>query len=236
MCGRFTLTHEGFGDLIGMASVGAGPSQYALSRSGAAFRPRYNVAPSQEHWIVRLQVGGGDECLVIPASWGLHQRQWKQLRINARSESLSRVPGGLRELRRCVVPCDGFYEWVGVRTDRKPLWFHAADKRLLWMAGMYALTRDGFHRFAVVTCPANELVAQAHARMPVFLEEGDVPAWLSDDSSEEVLQSLLRPAPLGFLAVREVSTRVNRVAHDDESCLEPRETPQQMSLFAAAAG
>src|SRR5438552_16957547 len=47
MCGRFTLTKRDFQELTRM--LGVDPADY-----GGKYRPRYNIAPTDPHWIVRM--------------------------------------------------------------------------------------------------------------------------------------------------------------------------------------
>ena len=61
-----------------------------------------------------------------------------------------------------------------------------------------------------------------HHRVPVTIHPGDFERWLdcSDDSAEGVMALLAAPAA-GEFAWHEISTRVNRVANDDEQLILP---------------
>jgi putative SOS response-associated peptidase YedK len=78
--------------------------------------PRYNIAPTQEVLAVRESPGGREMALykwgLVP-SWAKDASVGAKL-INARSETVTEKPS-FREAfrrRRCVIPADGFYEWV----------------------------------------------------------------------------------------------------------------------------
>jgi putative SOS response-associated peptidase YedK len=73
----------------------------------------------------------------------------------------------------------------------------------------------------IITCPANELVAPVHDRMPVILAPEDHARWL--DPSEGDGRALLRPYPAAELEVFAVSQRVNSPQHDDPECIVPLE-------------
>ena len=45
--------------------------------------------------------------------------------------------------RRCAVPADGFFEWVGQKDARRPIWFHRPDGGVFFFAGLYESWRSG---------------------------------------------------------------------------------------------
>ena len=205
------------------------------------FRPRWNVAPMQEHWIVRNR---REEREAVWATWGLvnwwdEQRRAGAKHINARGESLAqRRP--FREAfasTRCVVPADGFFEWVGEKKERRPIWFHRPDRELFLFAGLYATARlkgeaEPTTTFTIITTEPNATVEPIHDRMPVILPDEDaVEAWLFEEQSSDVLRSLMAPVADDFLVPTAVSTRVNSVEHDDPACLLEAEQETQGALL-----
>ena len=134
MCGRFTLTWDHWrriADTLGVEDEG---------EAAASYRPRFNIAPTDEHFIITSEF----EVENARGRWGLVNRWAKDNRrasqcINAKAETLEQLPT-FREAfrqRRCVVPADGFFEWVGPKTKRQPLWIHARAGGLLLFAGLY---------------------------------------------------------------------------------------------------
>ena len=206
----------------------------ALPGAGAAeaYRPRYNIAPTDIHPIVRLD---GKRRLLEPAEWGF-VREGRPPLFNARAETAA-LKEAFRDAfvgGRCVVPADGFFEWTSAGDDRRPFWIRRADGKLLLLAGLYEPAgplQDGGWRFTVLTTNPNATIAPLHDRMPVILEPIDVATWLRHGSP-----ALLHPAPDGTLLTTPVSRRVNSVRNDDPACLEP-ETPEtapqkrQLDLF-----
>jgi len=203
--------------------------------------PRFNIAPTQAHWIVTTR---GEDRAARRASWGL-VTDTSRIRdaarfINARSEDVEQRPTyrDAFRLRRCVVPADGFFEWLaGVTPTPRPYWFHRPDHGALRLAGLYAepVAVPGIARpatFTILTTPAGDDVSPIHDRMPVLLaDERAVDGWLNAREPEERLRALLRPAPTGTLARRAVSPRVNAVTHDDRACLAEVEAVSQPGLF-----
>lgn len=229
MCGRFTLTRGDFEELA--ALVGA----EALPEHAALYRPRYNIAPTDQHWIVRMKL---EQRQLLPAKWGLVNSWAKDAKdaarqINARAESALKRPA-FRDAfvhRRCAVPADGFFEWIGTKEARRPIWFHSPHGDLLLFAGLYESwldpqTSEWQRTFTILTTEPNRVVEPVHDRMPVILLPERVDEWLhvppqNAVAGAEKLMALLRPAPDEALVATEVSRRVNAVANDDPACLEP---------------
>jgi putative SOS response-associated peptidase YedK len=215
MCGRASLTTPDWETI--RAILDAAPDE----AEAAAYTPRYNVAPTQPHPILRLVAG---ERRLARGGWGLPPIE-NRLVINARSDNLG--SGMWRDAvaaRRCVVPVDGFYEWQ----ENQPFWFHRQDGGLLLLAGLWEETPGdgGLPRFVVITTAANALVAAAHDRMPAILPPACIGDWLARPAVD-----LLVPAGEEVLIARPVSTRVNSTANDDPRLLEAVRPRTQLSLF-----
>jgi putative SOS response-associated peptidase YedK len=214
MCGRMTLTKRDLAEIADELAAVFDPE------SAATYRPRYNLAPTDPHFVLRVAPGG--QRRLEPARWGLVVPGRPPL-FNARAESAAFKPPFRDAWRdgRCVVPADGFYEWRSADGQRQPLWFHRRDGKLLLLAGLCA---GG--RFTVLTTTPNALLATVHDRMPAVLTEEEAAAWLAAPSPR-----LLHPAAEDLLEGRPVSTRVNAVRNDDPECLAPPPAqPRQLTL------
>jgi putative SOS response-associated peptidase YedK len=234
MCGRFTLTVHQLEEVVAAVDVTLDPT------AAAAYRPRYNIAPGNRHWLLRSGLAQRE---LVPASWGL-VNSWARdpavgyRQINARAESLASKPAwrvAFRE-RRCLIPADGFYEWSGPAKDRRPIWFHAPGRAVFWLAGLWEdwtspATGEVRTTFTIVTTPSSPPVAEVHDRMPAIVPATAFDGWLRGPSPAE----LLRPASSGTLVARPVSKRVNTPGHDDSDCLELDAerlvAPKQGTLF-----
>jgi putative SOS response-associated peptidase YedK len=221
MCGRFTLT----------SSAQRLRARFALAAAPAALAPRYNIAPSQEVLVIPNRA----ERLLRPARWGLVPH-WApdpsigHRLINARAETLAQRPAfrAALERRRCVVPADGFYEWQRRGRVRQPFHLRGRDGEPLALAGLWDLWRDPdggrMASCAIVTVPANEVVAAIHDRMPAILSPAGVEAWLAPGvAAPQGSMSWLAPCPNDWLEVYPVSTWVNTPEHDDPACIAPLE-------------
>jgi putative SOS response-associated peptidase YedK len=235
MCGRFTLTPDNVEFVA--AQLGIAPSDVFEEH----YRPRWNIAPMQEHWIVT-----SEQEARVPhhATWGLvnwwePDRRSGAKHINARAESLDRTRSYREafESGRCIIPADGFFEWTGERNARRPFWFHRPYDGVFAFAGLYVRSRlkqeaASMTTFTIVTTDANALVGRIHDRMPAILPDDEaVDTWLHADEPADRLKALLRPIAERFLVARAVSTRVKSVQYDDPECLEEAEPETQGSLL-----
>ncbi len=198
-----------------------------------AFRPNYNLAPTQETEVVLVRDGART---VETFRWGLVPAWAKTVAdaakyslINARGEEIAEKRSYARAFRqrRCVVPLSGFYEWQRDGTRKRPHAIHRQDARILAVAGVWerwqpAGQAEPLHSFSIVTTRANDFMAAIHDRMPVLLDDRDLELWLDPEVQEpERVLPLVRPCPAGWLTAYEVSTQVNSPAHNSPDLLLP---------------
>jgi putative SOS response-associated peptidase YedK len=221
MCGRFTLSYREARILATELGVRV--------ESLTEYRPRYNIAPTDSHWIVRNHY---EDREVLQAKWGLvnfwvTDRKQAFKNVNARAETIQTLPTFREafEERRCVVPADGFVEWTGEKDARQPIWYHRPDGRLIYFAGLYESWRpapgEKERTFTIITTTPNSLIEPIHNRMAVILEDEIIDDWLYVRQSSASVIALLRPARDDLLAATPVSSRVNSVKNDDPECLAP---------------
>ena len=221
MCGRFTLT-EPDGDLLAQ-ELGVSPE------SLQEYEPRYNIAPTQEHFVLSLE---NEDREALRARWGLINVWAKDAKrasnqINARAETVDTTPAYRTAFkkRRCLVPADGFIEWDRSGKVRQPYWIHRPGRARMFFAGLYELWQPEpgkFQRtFTIVTTGANSVVSGIHDRMPVVLGDDDADRWLFPETPLDELKALLRPADDALLVMYPVSTRVNKPGPEDPSLLDP---------------
>jgi putative SOS response-associated peptidase YedK len=220
MCGRMTLTTKSIADVVDELLAEISPADAEL------YRPRFNVAPSDRHWIVERKAG---KRVLVPAVWG-YVASGRPL-INVRGEGLASGKGFRDAFRssRCVVVSDGFLEW---NQAKMPFWYHRPDGRLVLLAGLFQPASDDAGvssppraagappRFTVITTRPSHLVSEVHNRMPVVLEHDRIDDWLTGEPTAAVTR-LLAPADENALVATPLSRRVNSVKHDDPACLMP---------------
>ena len=231
MCGRMTQQRDP--SVIAQifdAEINAA-DETALRELG----PRYNVAPTQPLTVV---VQRDDGRRIELHRWGLVPA-WSESRtarsplINARAETIAASPSFRTSFirRRCIVPADGFYEWLRDGKRRQPFLIRptatAVDPQTLAFAGIWSPWRDPetgdwLLTAAVVTTAANATVARLHDRMPVILSEAEWPLWLDPTITDAgLLRDLLQPAPDELLELLPVSRRVNNANNEGADLVEP---------------
>jgi len=139
MCGRVIQASPP--DQLGLKIIDAlDPRDSRVSRDRYGnVPPRYNGAPSQQLWVIRQHPETGERSLDL-LQWGLIPYWCKDKPkppINAKAETVDRLPM-FREAfrkRRCIVPIDGFFEWMaGQRRKGEAALRHRDEGSLtLWL-------------------------------------------------------------------------------------------------------
>jgi putative SOS response-associated peptidase YedK len=197
MCGRYTLTSPE--DIAGRFGLGALTETH--------IEPRFNVAPSQGVPVIVGRESGPD---LTTMRWGF-QPAWMRTDgqrpppINARSESLLDRPmfRGAVAHGRCLIPADGFYEWMAIpgSKTKQPMYIRLKGGELFAFAGLYVQgPNDVGETCVIVTTAANEALSPIHERMPVILERDVEMRWLDPDLEDgQAALSYLQPvAPERF--------------------------------------
>jgi putative SOS response-associated peptidase YedK len=224
MCGRYTLGREPE-SLLDYFHIHGDVPVYHLS---------YNIAPTQMAPVV-MQSGEERVCRLM--RWGLIPN-WSKgpdarfTMINAKAETIAEKPAYKRPFKRqrCLVPCDGFYEWKPIGKVKQPYYIHKADQGLFALAGIWDRWDAGdesIESFSIITTAANALMQNLHERMPAIIEPAMFDSWLSaanDDTA--LLKELLHPYKPTDLVMHAVSRDVNSPKHDSADLIKPAEPAQ----------
>lgn len=179
--------------------------RFGLSASAEAVESLFGVdftAEMKRHWVPREEITPGTGIVAIVAD---RDRQWQRYAeilhwglvphwakdpemgrrmINARSETVASKPAfrDAFRYRRCLVPASGFYEWDRRYRPSRRYWFTREGGGVLALAGIWDhwQSADGSEilSVALLTRPAEGVVANIHDRMPVILPEADWESWL----------------------------------------------------------
>lgn len=143
--------------------------------------------------------------------------------INARSEAAATKPAFRDPIRfrRCLIPADGFYEWRRIGTTKQPFCFEVNDGELFAFAGLWDGWRDPSGQWirscSILTTAPNIVMSIVHNRMPVILNSSDFDLWLDPGMTDvTAISNLLKPCDPRGMRFYAVSSRINRVANDDE--------------------
>lgn len=220
--------------------VRASPAEVLRAEFGAEppadLEPRWNVCP------------GTDVLAVVRAEDGSRRMAWFRWgfvpafatdprsghrAVNARAETVATRPAFRQAFRRrrCLVVADGFYEWSGSGTARTPFFVRLRSGRPMGLAGLWerweprmpdgevAAACPPLSTCAIVTCPANALVARLHDRMPVILAGEGRERWLDPATPDPA--AVLVPCPEDWLEAWPVSRRVNSPRNDGPELVAP---------------
>src|SRR5690606_35675939 len=96
--------------------------------------------------------------------------------------------------KRCIVPVTGFFEpHTAPKKFKVPFYFERKDQNLINLAGVYTITKDGYHTFTILTKPATPLFAKIHNtkyRKPVILNDSDIEVWLDGSLAENDIKEV----------------------------------------------
>ena len=222
MCGRYVSPDD--------AAI---EREFTLVRHEWQFPPSFNVAPTQDVPIVRINKEG--ERTGRRVHWGLipfwaKGLQPKYSTINATVEKLTDAAtwrGPWQRGQRCIMPALGFYEWQ-VQADGKskqPFYIALNDQDVLGFAGLWdsSTGADGvaIESCAIVTMPANKLMTEIHNvkhRMPAILAKEDRETWLTGAPDDAF--KVIKQYPDTHMVATPVSTRVNTPKNNDANLIE----------------
>lgn len=203
----------------------------------AATAPNYNVAPTNPVAAIRQRHG---EREVATPRWGFVPSWYPDLKkrpqpINARIETVA-TSGMFRRAfvsGRCIIPADGYYEWVVTEHGKQPHYVFAPD-RALAMAGIVTAWPDptkgeGDHdrwilSTAIITRDSHVAPGEVHDRMPACLTLDAVDAWLDPDLVADDALALLGDTSLEIadgMQQYAVSKDANSVRNNGPHLIEP---------------
>ncbi|KAI9760357.1 MAG: hypothetical protein M1835_000190 [Candelina submexicana] len=165
--------------------------------------------------------------------------------INCRDDSLAENRGmwnTMKQKKRCIVVCQGFYEWLKKNGGREkiPHFVKRKNGQLMCFAGLwdcaqYEGSEDKLWTYTIITTDSNAQLKFLHDRMPVILENGsdDIRTWLDPQRStwSKELQSLLKPYK-GELECYPVSKDVGKVGNNSPTFIVPIDSTENKNNIA----
>ena len=220
MCGRFTLTKP-------LKSI---ISHFNPITVKTDHRERYNIAPSQE---VSVAIRVNNALELHSMRWGLIPSWMKDKKpdsgfINARAETVHQKPSfrSSFKTRRCLVPADGYIEWVKTDAGKTPYYLYLPAKEIFSFAGLWTDSQEEAKQlstFSIITTEAHPSIQSLHPRMPVILLPDQYGFWLDPRSTPEDLKKILIPFSTTPIESRKISRTVNSPKNDSPTCLQPEE-------------
>ena len=224
MCGRFIISTPAASIVKWFGTTNPLPN----------LAPRYNVAPTDNVPAVLIDPATKTRHLV-PLRWGLVPFWAKDIKIghsliNAKAETVAEKPAfrDAFQLRRCLIPADGFYEWKRLDAKtRQPYAIAMKDRSMFGFAGLWERWTDRasgetVRSCTIITTAPNEVCAAIHDRMPVIVDRADYENWLGEAPVDAGrLLGMLKSFPAQKMMAFPVDPRVGNVKYDEPSLTEP---------------
>lgn len=181
MCGRFT-------QIATWAEVWAFSQPLTLTLPEEPTEPAYNIAPTQQAWVIASDGKGGAKAGRM--RWGLIPHWAKDIKsglatFNARIETAATKPTFRSSFatRHCLVPASGSYEWVRTGAAKQAWYIHPAGAPLMFFAGLWdrwvSPAGDALLSFSILTEPAEGAIAELHQRRPLVIDRENAQEWLA---------------------------------------------------------
>lgn len=155
MCGRYYLNEDTL--------------QFLSQICDEEVEANTKMTPGMNIPIVMLQ---DHQWICIKKKWGYSLNS--SLVINARCETVMEKKLFSQDimLRRCLIPCSGFYEWDALKHSIA----FENEKGMMWLAGIY----NEYDEVCILTTCANDVMKPVHPRNPLMITENDKMQWLSE--------------------------------------------------------
>ncbi|KAL7728051.1 hypothetical protein ACLKA6_017901 [Drosophila palustris] len=239
------------------------PEWRAEFNLGRRYHASYNIAPTDITPVIVSAAHFSEssdlkcERLVMPMMWGMipawHKGDYRKHGLttnNCRLEHLmdsKLYRGPFKRGQRCVVICEGFYEWqttkpakpsereaylvyvpqeAEVKIHDKSTW-SPSNVKLLRMAGLFDVWQDEsgdkMYSYSIITFESSPIMSWMHYRMPAILEtEQQMNDWLDfKHVSDSQALAALRPATA--LKWHRVNKLVNNSRNKSDECNKPFE-------------
>jgi len=189
---------------------------------GRKYLPSTNIPPTS---YTPILYKSQDQLILQPMLWGLvpswHAGQDPKSHglttNNCRMENVmtSKLYKPCLAKGRCVVVCEGFYEWERSGERKQPYLVYRAGEKMLYMAGLYSVWRGGdgvpVYNYTIITRESNKVLSWLHHRMPAFLAPHQFSDWLDQSTTPTKALAMLILPTEGELAWHSVAKEVGNV-------------------------
>ncbi|EDV93549.1 abasic site processing protein HMCES [Drosophila grimshawi] len=242
------------------------PEWRAEFNLGRRYQASYNIAPTDITPVI-VSAAHFSEAedhrtarIVVPMMWGMipawHKGDYRRHGLTTNNCRLERLMdsklyrGPFKRGQRCVVICEGFYEWQttkqqakaserdayliyvpqesDVKIYDKSTW-SPSNVKLLRMAGLFDVWQDEesgdkMYSYSIITFESSKIMSWMHYRMPAILEtEQQMNDWL-DFKRVSDSQALAALRPATALEWHRVTKLVNNSRNKSEACNKPLES------------
>ncbi|MGB8420187.1 SOS response-associated peptidase [Paraburkholderia sp.] len=191
MCGRYS---RGQKDLFYLEPLMSDADDPRFRERAEMFRPSWNVSPGTKQPILKPD-GPHLEVWGFRPPWAVARKV--PMMVNARLDKASTSTWkALFRSGRCLVPADGWYEWLAVGKRKQPYFIQSNDGPPIFFAGLSSVkpeTPDApptehsgvVDGFVIVTDAAAGGMLDVHDRRPLVLTVEEARVWLDPDTTFE---------------------------------------------------
>ena len=202
------------------------------------YSSNYNTVPSNKLYVLTSKK---NLRVVETMTWGIPSKRSNRIDskklINARIETHQQKPSfrNLLKTNRCLIICDGYYEWKKERVGSQPYYIYKKSKNLMLMAGLWTTSnlnsKKSVYSCAIITKPSQHTISKIHHRMPYILHLSDVDTWLNciDNSYSYAISKLSHSdIELEYYAI---SKAINYSFNNNPELLDPIDLKKTINLF-----
>ena len=139
--------------------------------------------------------------------------------LNARVETAFEKPSfrGSMLYKRCLIPADGFFEWMDISGKKYPHYIHLTNQSLFCFGGIYAhwtdkSTGEIISTFSILTTQANAMMEKIHnlkKRMPVIISVDEKDKWLNGELTRADVERFFFPHPAENMSAYTISKLIS---------------------------
>ena len=173
----------------------------------------YNIVPSNKLYVLTSKKSLR---VVNSMTWGIIPKRLKKKRlINARIETLQQKSSfrNLLKTNRCLIVCDGYYEWKREDKNKVPYYFSKEDDEIMFFAAIHQN-----NQFCIITKEATEKVSSIHHREPLIVNQSQINNYLNIKKDAMEILNSIKPPNLKFY---EISKDVNNPVNNDPAIIKP---------------
>ncbi len=199
------------------------------------YSSNYNIVPSNKLYVLTSKKSLR---VVESMTWGIRPRRLKKKRlINARIETLQQKPSfrNLLNTSRCLIICNGYYEWKKERVGSQPYYIFRKSKKLILMAGLWTVSNlnsgRSFNSFTIITKPTQHNISEIHHRMPLILHLSSIDKWLNSKGNlyfRAISDLSYSDVDLKY---HPVSKAINNPFNNNPDLLNPIDVKKTINLF-----
>lgn len=196
----------------------------------AGVKKNYNTSPTQLSPVILMRDG---KRVMERMDWGFvpdgakdTNSVFRYKTFTAKSEGIFSKPKWQTAIRqtRCIVPSNGYFEWVQLPEGKRPFFVHKKGNQLFSMAGIYSSWTDaqGQRRgmFAIVTAIVDESIGSK--RSPIVISPDDEAAWLNPAVTDvNDLYGLMLPPDIKVYERHMVTSDLKNVKLNDPRVIQP---------------